>query len=107
MARGWNERLRSLYAAMMVEILPFVPFLPLKSSSWGVGLSVFFLVREAPFLSKVMGLYCGRLLNFLSNSSSNFPSLKDQLHAYVQRLIRFTSLLIDQPFRKSEPTCSL
>lgn len=35
----------------------------------------FFLVTDAVFLSNVRGLYCGKLLNFFSNSSSSLPSL--------------------------------
>lgn len=54
-----------------------LPFADLESSSWPVELSVFFfLVTAVAFLSKVIGLYCGRLLNFLSNSSSSLPRLK-------------------------------
>lgn len=56
-----------------------LPFADLESSSWPVELSVFFfLVTAVPFLSKVIGLYCGRLLNFLSNSSSSLPRLKSR-----------------------------
>lgn len=45
-------------------------------SSGAVLMSVFFLVTTVLFLSNVRGLYCGRLLNFFSNSSSSFPKLQ-------------------------------
>lgn len=52
---------------------------PLQGLGGSGGLDVlffFFLVTATLFLSKVRGLYCGKLLNFFSNSSSSFPSLR-------------------------------
>lgn len=67
------------------EVLSFcLPFPAPDSSSWTLELSVFFFfVRTDPFLSNVIGLYCGRLLNFFSNSSSSFPRLKSEVHKNV------------------------
>lgn len=73
---------QSLYL-LRVKVFDFVlPFPAFETSSWTVEMSVFFFfVTAAPFLSKVIGLYCGRLLNFLSNSSSNFPRLTSEVQS--------------------------
>lgn len=70
------------------KLLLFLPFPPFETSSWALEVSVFFFfVTEVPFLSKVIGLYCGRLLNFLSNSSSNLPRLKAKFKDSLNRIL--------------------
>lgn len=63
----------------------FLPFPVLDSSLWMVVLSDFFFFATAvPFLSKVIGLYCGRLLNFFSNSSSSLPRLTSKFQRFTK-----------------------
>lgn len=80
---GWDEGiLKNSHCVYSVEepVILFLPFPALETSSWTVELSVFFFfVTAVPFLSNVIGLYCGRLLNFLSNSSSSFPRLTSEV----------------------------
>ena len=54
-----------------------LPLAALGPSSCAVGglSGFFFFTTVVLFLSNVMGLNCGRLLNFFSNSSSSFPRL--------------------------------
>lgn len=54
---------------------PYSPAQGLGSSGGLDAVLFFFLVTDAVFLSNVRGLYCGKLLNFFSNSSSSLPSL--------------------------------
>lgn len=87
---GWDERiLKNSHCVYSMEksMILFLPFPTLEASSWTVELSVFlFFATVVPFLSNVIGLYCGRLLNFFSNSSSSFPRLTSEvqsLHSWV------------------------
>lgn len=53
-----------------------LPLQVLGGSGGQDELFFFFLMTATLFLSNVRGLYCGKLLNFFSNSSSSFPSLR-------------------------------
>ena len=81
---GWNEILKNSHCVYSLEksLTLFLPFPTFKASSWTVELSLFFFFTTVvPFLSNVIGLYCGRLLNFFSNSSSSFPRLTSEIQS--------------------------
>lgn len=79
-----NSRVENVLTVMrwrdITVFLFSLPLTALETSSWTAEPSLFFFfVTVVPFLSNVMGLYWGRLLNFLSNSSSSFPSLTGEV----------------------------
>lgn len=79
----WDmDEMKAYLTTFIVLVYCCLPFAALETSSWTLALSVFFFFTTVvPFLSNVIGLYCGRLLNFLSNSSSSFPRLTSRVQS--------------------------